>query len=237
MSLKQLTVIIFTLLSSDVFCQDTERKSLPFWLVEISTIYGEEKVNLSTIFVESALGDTMMIRSKNDSLPHHIRLPRGNYKITVSSPCYLISSFEIDSLESTNANLLIQNIDLTRVTDCGVHFWESVHFNQNETIIDDLDKVYLDTLAQVIISNPDLSFIFEGHTDHLEDTLIGQLRAEEVCNYLIAQGVSPKQLKTENRKLNNVVISIHAIMSLQSEEEKNAAMRLNRRVTYKVTEQ
>lgn len=71
-------------------------------------------------------------------------------------------------------------------------------FNTNELP----DKAYsvLDRIARVMLQNPDMEVVVQGHTDILGDyqynKKLSELRANTVQSYLVAKGVSPMKIRT-----------------------------------------
>jgi general secretion pathway protein A len=71
-------------------------------------------------------------------------------------------------------------------------------FNTNELP----EKAYsvLDRIARVMLQNPDMEVVVQGHTDILGDyqynKKLSELRANTVQSYLVAKGISPMKIRT-----------------------------------------
>lgn len=75
-----------------------------------------------------------------------------------------------------------------------------VHFDYNESRIRKEDKRTLADDAQVLMDNPNVTIVVEGHCDERGTTAynlaLGERRAEAVRRHLVALGVAESQLKT-----------------------------------------
>ncbi|WP_457618404.1 OmpA family protein [Lutibacter sp.] len=109
-----------------------------------------------------------------------------------------------------------------------INLAKNIFFDYNKTILRESSKKDLVKIANLMIANPDIKFVIEGHTDRggSEDynLELSQKRADAVKKYLVKRGVKEENLKAigygySRPKFNNF-----------SNEEKQ----LNRRVEIKI---
>jgi peptidoglycan-associated lipoprotein len=117
-------------------------------------------------------------------------------------------------------------------------------------------KVALDSLVQILVLNPTITIELMAHTDHVGSEQfnfdLSQKRAQSVVDYLIQKGINPQRLvargygetwpKTVTRKIADQYSYLKKgdelteafINKLETEEQKQAAMALNRRTEFRV---
>ena len=117
-------------------------------------------------------------------------------------------------------------------------------------------KVALDSLAAILQMNPTIVVELMAHTDHIgqdeANSILSQKRAQSVVDYLIQAGINPQRLvakgygetwpKKVTRELarqydflkRNDVLTEEFVMGLETEEQRQIAMQLNRRTEFRV---
>ena len=76
---------------------------------------------------------------------------------------------------------------------------KNIFFDYGKYSLRESSKKDLDKIANIMLANPDLKFVIEGHTDRGGDKeynlILSQNRANTVLDYLIAKGVDASRLK------------------------------------------
>ena len=88
-----------------------------------------------------------------------------------------------------------------------------VPFDYNTNELPENAYSMLDRIARVMLQNPDIDIVVQGHTDTLGayqyNKKLSELRANTVQSYLVAKGISPTKIRTigvgkENPMASNV---------------------------------
>lgn len=128
-----------------------------------------------------------------------IPLPLGDdYAINVSCPSYLFYS-ENFSLQKDVVRPFHKNIMLSRMESGNTLVLKNVLFAHDSSELDTSFTAELDKVLTLIQLNPDVQFEISGHTDSVGSSAynmqLSEQRAKAVCDYLIANGVSPDVLQ------------------------------------------
>lgn len=109
-----------------------------------------------------------------------------------------------------------------------VNLAKNIFFDNGKYSLRDSSKKDLDKIANIMLANPDIKFIIEGHTDKggskNYNLVLSQNRADAVLEYLVLRGVPAKNLKAKGYGFSRPKYSNY------SNDEK----RLNRRVEIKI---
>lgn len=75
-----------------------------------------------------------------------------------------------------------------------------LHYESDSVTVDDASKPMLEMFASYLLDNPDIKIRVRGHTDTIGgpeyNLVLSRDRAEEIVNYLVAQGVDPDRLSS-----------------------------------------
>ncbi len=109
-----------------------------------------------------------------------------------------------------------------------VNLAKNIFFDNGKYTLRDSSKKDLDKIANIMLANPDIKFVIEGHTDRggneTYNLVLSQNRADAVLEYLVLRGVPAKNLKAKGYGFSKPKYNNY------SNEEK----RLNRRVEIKI---
>ncbi len=176
-----------------------------------------------------------------------------NYKVVVSKEKYFnadgeVSTMGIDPLYTCKDTVLFHKWEL-KTTEVPLNYEVLFYFDSEKFYPE-----YADTLMQIVdilTKNPTLRVEIGAHTDsrgsESYNQRLSERRAKEVVDFLISKGIPAERLqakgygKSEPRKMERdmkgvkkgTVITDEFIKSLATEEERENAHTLNRRVTLK----
>ncbi len=184
---------------------------------------------------------------------YFVKLPPGNYEITVSAQGYVSKTInvEIKNMIRTIANFVLEQKQAALppppppvpvvaqkkprvILEKGqkkIVITEAIHFETGRaTILEDSFSL-LDEIAQVLHDNPTINVRVEGYTDNVGsgryNLKLSQARADSVMKYLIGQGISPDRITAKGFGMMNPIAS-----------NKTAAGRArNRRVEFTITKE
>jgi OmpA-OmpF porin, OOP family len=166
---------------------------------------------------------------------------RDKYSITVEAPGYSTAKYMLDPATANGDRRVVQDIPLglpapasvaapTAHTVGKVMRLDALIFQQRSAIISPESYPELNTVAQMLHSNPNMVIQLEGHTDTRGDAKmnlkLSQQRVDAVRDYLIARGVAKARVKTK---------AFGGSMPL-SRENTEEAHKLNRRVEARILE-
>jgi outer membrane protein OmpA-like peptidoglycan-associated protein len=122
------------------------------------------------------------------------------------------------------------------ITETEVQISETVYFDTGKDTIQKRSFTLLDTVATVLIQNPQITGIqVEGHTDDVgndADNLdLSKRRAKSVMRYMIEKGVPAERLSSEGFGESKPKVEISGLKSKKLKDARAA----NRRVTFKIT--
>ena len=76
----------------------------------------------------------------------------------------------------------------------------SLNFNSGSTSLGDSDRSKLDDVSRILIDNPTLRVVVEGHTDdrgtEIGNQRLSEERAKSVVDYLVSVGIDPNRLSS-----------------------------------------
>jgi OOP family OmpA-OmpF porin len=163
------------------------------------------------------------------------------YSIIVEAPGYSTAKYMLDPASANGDRKVVQDIPLglpapasvaatTAHTVGKVMRLDALIFQQRSAIISPESYPELNTVAQMMHSNPNMVIQLEGHTDTRGDAKmnlkLSQQRVDAVRDYLIARGVGKSRVKTK---------AFGGSMPL-SRENTEEAHKLNRRVEARILE-
>ena len=166
------------------------------------------------------------------------------YSISVEAPGFAPSKYMLDPATANADRKVVQDIELglpapvttpTPVAETTHHVGKviplnSLIFQQRSSIISPESYPELNTIAQMLHSNPKMVIQMEGHTDTRGDVKLNlklsEQRVDAVRDYLILRGVSKSRVKLK---------AFGGSMPLNRENTEEAH-KLNRRVEVRILE-
>ncbi len=163
------------------------------------------------------------------------------YSITVEAVGYANAKYLLDPAAANSDKKVIQNIELTLPVSAAaaaetahtvgkVMRLDALIFQLRSSIISPESYPELNTVAQMMHSNPKMVIQLEGHTDTRGDAKmnlkLSQERVDAVRDYLISKGVAKNRVKTK-------AYGGTMPLSLENTEE---AHKMNRRVEARILE-
>jgi OOP family OmpA-OmpF porin len=163
------------------------------------------------------------------------------YSIIVEAPGFSPAKYMLDPASANPERKVVQDIPLGLPTTASVAAptahtvgkvmrLDALIFQQRSAIISPESYPELNTVAQMLHSNPNMVIQLEGHTDTRGDAKmnlkLSQQRVDAVRSYLVSRGVSKNRVKTK---------AFGGSMPL-SRENTEEAHNLNRRVEARILE-
>ncbi len=162
------------------------------------------------------------------------------YSIIVEAPGFSPAKYMLDPATANTERRVVQDIALglpapaliaaTTHTVGKVMRLDALIFQQRSSIISPESYPELNTVAQMLHSNPNMVIQLEGHTDTRGDAKLNlklsQQRVDAVRDYLLSKGVAKHKVKTK-------AFGGSQPMSMENTEE---AHKLNRRVEARILE-
>lgn len=164
------------------------------------------------------------------------------YSITVEAPGFAPSKYELDPAKATPDRKVVQNVELGVPPPSAVQATTTTHhvgkvmrldaliFQQRSAIISPESYPELNSVADMLHTNPSMVIQLEGHTDTRGDKdlnlKLSEQRVESVRNYLVRRGVKKDRIKLK---------AFGGSMPL-SKENTEEAHKLNRRVEVRIIE-
>ncbi|NOT75155.1 MAG: OmpA family protein [Cyclobacteriaceae bacterium] len=179
-----------------------------------------------------------MINGSSFSFPMY---NNEKYEITVEAPGFSPAKYMLDPASANAERKVVQDVALglpvsaaataeTTHTVGKVMRLDALIFQQRSAIITPESYPELNTVAQMLHSNPKMVIQLEGHTDTRGDAKLNlklsQQRVDAVRNYLLSKGVSKGRVKTK----------AFGGTSPISKENTEEAHKLNRRVEARILE-
>jgi len=161
------------------------------------------------------------------------------YSITVEAPGFAPSKYMLDPATATADRKVIQNIELglpatASTTAPTAHHvgkvmrLDALIFQQRSTVISPESYPELNTVAEMLHSNPQMVIQLEGHTDTRGDAKLNlklsEDRVNSVRDYLVRRGVSKNRIK----------VKAYGGSQPLSRENTEEAHKLNRRVEVRI---
>lgn len=109
-------------------------------------------------------------------------------------------------------------------------------FRENQTIIDPLNLVILDSIADYLLKNPQIKMEIGVHTDTRwvdDNNNFTEKRSKVICDYLEYRGVSRTRLSCKGYGKSKPLVSDAAIKRMKNEKSKEMAHQKNRRIEFK----
>ncbi|GIV35075.1 MAG: cell envelope biogenesis protein OmpA [Chitinophagales bacterium] len=163
--------------------------------------------------------------------------PRSRYKVVGEKPGYFTQSEDVSTIGLRDMeNILITikvRLLMQRIYEEKEIVLPNIYYDYDKTTLREESKTVLDTLAKLLMENPDIIVELGSHTDSRGsdqyNMVLSQGRAESVVRYLIEKGIDPRRLRArgygETRLIN------HCANGVECTEEEH---QLNRRTTFKV---
>lgn len=164
------------------------------------------------------------------------------YSITVEAPGFAPSKYILEPSAVNSDRKVVQDVPLGLPASASVAAAPTTHtvgkvmrldaliFQQRSSIISPESYPELNSVAQMLHSNPKMVIQLEGHTDTRGDTKmnlkLSQQRVDAVRDYLLSKGVAKHKVKTK---------AFGGTMPL-SKENNEEAHKLNRRVEARILE-
>lgn len=109
-------------------------------------------------------------------------------------------------------------------------------FRENQTIIDPLNLIILDSIADYLLKNPHIKMEIGVHTDSRwegDKDIFTEKRAKVICDYLEFKGVSKMRLTYKGYGNSKPLVSDVVIKRMKTENSKDLAHKKNRRIEFK----
>ena len=164
------------------------------------------------------------------------------YSITVEAPGFAPSKYILEPSAVNSDGKVVQDVPLGLPASASVAAAPTTHtvgkvmrldaliFQQRSSIISPESYPELNSVAQMLHSNPKMVIQLEGHTDTRGDTKmnlkLSQQRVDAVRDYLLSKGVAKHKVKTK---------AFGGTMPL-SKDNNEEAHKLNRRVEARILE-
>ena len=115
-----------------------------------------------------------------------------------------------------------------------------IEFDFGKWTIKSTSHAHLDSIAEFLKENENLTLEISTHTDsrasQTSSSNLGYKRAISIVEYLVSKGVNPDNLVAKSYGQRYLRVSDDQINILETDEEKEAAHALNRRVELKIIE-
>lgn len=234
-------------------------KSIPLLLVALTVTIGVRAQNADSVIyavgtiTNHTTKEMVSARISYQSLPYgnivgslsgsEFSIPLfGNekYSVTVEAPGFAPAKYMLDPAAAVNGKVT-QNIELglpapAATTAPTAHHvgkvmrLDALIFHQRSAVISPESYPELNTVADMLHSNPNMVIQLEGHTDTRGDKnlnlKLSEDRVESVKNYLVRRGVSKSRIKLK-------AYGGSQPLSMENTEE---AHKLNRRVEVRIIE-
>lgn len=234
-------------------------KSIPLLLVALTVAIGIRAQNADSVIyavgtiTNHTTKEMVSARISYQSLPYgnivgslsgsEFSIPLfGNekYSVTVEAPGFAPAKYMLDPAAAVNGKVT-QNIELglpapAATTAPTAHHvgkvmrLDALIFHQRSAVISPESYPELNTVADMLHSNPNMVIQLEGHTDTRGDKnlnlKLSEDRVESVKNYLVRRGVSKSRIKLK-------AYGGSQPLSMENTEE---AHKLNRRVEVRIIE-
>jgi OOP family OmpA-OmpF porin len=179
-----------------------------------------------------------MLNGNSFSFPMY---DKEKYSITVEAPGFAPAKYMLDPAAANGEYKVVQDVEMgmpasaattaeTTHTVGKVMRLDALIFQQRSSIISPESYPELNSVAQMLHSNPRMVIQLEGHTDTRGDAKLNlklsQQRVDAVRNYLISRGVAKGKVKTK---------AFGGTMPLSTENTEEAH-KLNRRVEARILE-
>jgi OOP family OmpA-OmpF porin len=166
---------------------------------------------------------------------------KEKYEITVEAAGFAPAKYMLDPATANGERKVIQDVEMGLPASAGataetthtvgkVMRLDALIFQQRSSIISPESYPELNSVAQMLHSNPRMVIQLEGHTDTRGDAKLNlklsQQRVDAVRDYLISKGVSKSKVKTK---------AFGGTMPL-TKENTEEAHKLNRRVEARILE-
>jgi outer membrane protein OmpA-like peptidoglycan-associated protein len=164
------------------------------------------------------------------------------YSITVEAPGFAVAKYMLDPASATSDRKVIQDVELGMPPPSAQHATTTAHhvgkvmrldaliFQQRSSVISPESYPELNTVSDMLSTNPAMVIQLEGHTDTRGDKdlniKLSQQRIESVRNYLVRRGVAKARIKVK---------AFGGSMPLNKENTEEAH-KLNRRVEVRIIE-
>ena len=140
------------------------------------------------------------VKSNAETGKFIIPLPSGkNYSMTVKMNDYMFHSENFNVKESTSYAEIMKEISLQPISEGSKIILKNTFFESGKSIITEESYTELNRFIPIFEQYPDMVIEISGHTDNTGSKSINQklsaARAKAVVEYLISNGVNPKNLK------------------------------------------
>ena len=131
----------------------------------------------------------------------YLKLTPGSYSVRAAAQGYKsqLKVVQIAAGKKTIAEFVLEPLTKAKLTEKKIEILETIHFESGKASILPESFGLLDEVADILMSNPGLSILIEGHTDSVGSDAfnlrLSQSRANSVLQYLTKRGVVPDRLK------------------------------------------
>lgn len=232
-------LIVFCALTSLTAAAQNQNDTLIYAVGKIINHQTKEPVTARISYQSLPYGNKVGMLSGNSfSFPMY---DREKYSITVEAPGFAPAKYMLDPATANSERKVIQDVEMglpasaaataeTTHTVGKVMRLDALIFQQRSSIISPESYPELNSVAQMLHSNPRMVIQLEGHTDTRGDAKLNmklsQQRVDAVRDYLISKGVAKHKVKTK-------AFGGTEPLSRENTEE---AHKLNRRVEARILE-
>ncbi len=159
----------------------------------------QRKIPSTIDLVDQKTGKRISNISTTDSGSYLIPLPVGNnYTFIVNKKGYLYYADECKLSDSITDSGYIKNIALQPLQLNVSMVLKHIYFKTNSSTLEDVSRIELHKLIQLLQENPSIKIAIEGHTDNVGtpsyNMNLSINRAKAVADYLIEKGIVAQRL-------------------------------------------
>ncbi|UCD85003.1 MAG: OmpA family protein [Deltaproteobacteria bacterium] len=161
--------------------------------------------------ISFSLKEVIPVQSDPQSGKYEVMLPFGNITITAVAEGYLsvskqttvnkddVSVVDFQLKEIPPPPLVMKKKSKVYIEKKKIVITETIRFETGKARILPESFYLLDEVANILVANPQIKILIEGHTDSVGsdsyNLKLSQARADSVMNYLLSAGISPDRLK------------------------------------------
>jgi len=217
----------------DIFSFDMPESIMPNKIITLKGIVVDK---ITSIVLESTVEITDLQSSELQSISNSdtengeflsVLLPQREYAINISRKGYFFYSGTLNISENENSNIQ-RSFKLVKIQKGASVDLQNIYFDTDKWEIRGESLPELNKFVKLLIQNPGLNILIEGHTDNTgnesKNQILSEKRAEAVMEFLISKDINSKRLSFKG------LGAEQPISDNYTEEGK----RLNRRTTIRV---
>jgi outer membrane protein OmpA-like peptidoglycan-associated protein len=158
-----------------------------------------------------------------------------NYGISVNTKYYIFYSDYISAEDSIKYGEMVRDIHLQKLERGSKIILRNLSFEDGKATLKKESSAELNRVFQLLAKNPKLTIEIGGYSDSQStNPQIWELRAKEVMDYLVTEGIPRERIQARGYGKSNPIYTDQQIAEMKSKKEKDAAHAKNRRVEIKV---